>query len=118
MREYDIVRAPAPLDWEKVPTLAIDTPLWGTTADIAAWAQICWDDEGLLVRLRARERDIRAEYTGLTAVSYTHLGIRRPLRARDRQLLRFHTRRQAVGGSRGGGPARAARDRGGLSFQR
>ena len=55
MREYDIVRAPAPLDWEKVPTLAIDTPLWGTTADIAAWAQICWDDEGLLVRLRARE---------------------------------------------------------------
>lgn len=66
MREYDIVRAPTPLNWEKVPTLAIDTPLWGTNADIGAWAQICWDDEGLLVRLRARERDIRAEYTRLT----------------------------------------------------
>ena len=48
MREYDIVRAPTPLNWEKVPTLAIDTPLWGTNADIGAWprsagtTRACW----------------------------------------------------------------------------
>lgn len=62
MREYAIIRAGGAPDWARVPELCIDTPLWGTQTDIRAWAQLCWDDEALHVRLRAREREIRAEH--------------------------------------------------------
>lgn len=62
MREYTIVRRDGAVNWSDVPELAIDTPLWGTRADVAAWAQLCWGEEALHVRLRARERAIRAEH--------------------------------------------------------
>lgn len=62
MREYSIVRRPGSLDWARVPELEIDTVLWGTEAGVRAWGQICWDDGALYVRLRAREREIRAEH--------------------------------------------------------
>lgn len=62
MREYTIVRRPEPLDWAQVPELAIDNVLWNTEAGVRAWAQLCWDDAALHLRLRARERDIRAEH--------------------------------------------------------
>ena len=62
MREYTIIRRPEPMDWAKVPELPIDTVLWNTEAGVRAWAQLCWDDAALYVRLRAREREIRAEH--------------------------------------------------------
>ena len=62
MREYTIIRKPKSGDWNQVPELAIDTALWGTDADIRAWAQLCWDDGAIHVRLRAQEREIRAEH--------------------------------------------------------
>ena len=50
--------------WEGVEALSMDENLWLPPADIAAWAQIARDADGLLVRLTAREARIRAEETG------------------------------------------------------
>lgn len=65
MQEYQILRATAPIDWDRIPTLSIDHQLWLDTAvDIPAFAQICYGDDALYVRMWARERNIRAEETG------------------------------------------------------
>ena len=62
MKEYTIVRK---TDWENVPELVIDEMQVPFDADITAYAKICYDDENLYVRLRAKEKDIRAVNTGL-----------------------------------------------------
>lgn len=62
MKEYAIIRRDDSLDWAAVPELAIDAVLWNTEAGVRAWAQLCWDEEALYVRLRAREAEIRAEH--------------------------------------------------------
>ena len=64
MKRYTIARVDSQPDWRAIPTLNIDTQLWRPPVDIAAWAQIAWDDRQLHVRLRARETHIRAEHTG------------------------------------------------------
>ena len=52
------------IDWRRVAPLQIAEQLWREPVDIAAWAQLAWDDEGFRVRLTAREANIRAEETG------------------------------------------------------
>ena len=64
MKRYTIARVDGRPDWQAVPTLEIDTQLWRPPVDIAAWGQIAWDDSQLYVRLRAREKHIRAEHNG------------------------------------------------------
>ena len=64
MKRYTIARVSGRPDWSAVPALEIDEQLWRPRVDIAAWAQIAWDNARLYVRLRAREADIRAEHTG------------------------------------------------------
>lgn len=64
MKEYVISRCSGQPDWDTVPALAIDTPLWTPPVDIRAQAQLCYDDAALYVRLRAWETHIRAEETG------------------------------------------------------
>ena len=64
MKQYTIARVNGRPDWSAVPALEIDEQLWRPRVDIAAWAQIAWDDDRLYVRLRAREAAIRAEHTG------------------------------------------------------
>ena len=61
MKEYTIVPVLGEPDWSKVPTLEIATHNWRPQVDISARAQICYDEKGLHVHLRARETDIRAE---------------------------------------------------------
>ena len=51
-------------DWSKIPTLNIENVQWVDSIDITAWAQLCWDDEGLFVRMEAIEPNIRMEETG------------------------------------------------------
>ena len=68
MREYIINRKPAELDWDKLPVMAIDCLLWSDPLSITAQAAMCYDDEGLYVRLSAQEENIRAENTGLLGI--------------------------------------------------
>lgn len=64
MKSYTIIRKPNILDWTKIPFAKIDIQLQDTPVDISATGQLCYDDEFLYVRLTAREKNIRAEYTG------------------------------------------------------
>lgn len=51
-------------DWEQIPAVSIDSRHWTPPVDIAAKAQICYDEETLYLRLSAQEKNIRAEHTG------------------------------------------------------
>lgn len=64
MKTYTIPRAAAPVNWDSIPALAIDTKLWGTETDISAQGQLCYDDGALHIRLSAVESHIRAEEEG------------------------------------------------------
>lgn len=64
MKTYTIKKVNGTPDWSKIPVLQIDTLLWTDSIDITAWAQLCWDEEGLFVRMEAIEPNIRMEETG------------------------------------------------------
>ncbi len=65
MKSYTIVKKPETLDWTTIPVAPIDIHLQEETVDIAATAQLCYDEETIFVRLTAKEANIRAEYTGV-----------------------------------------------------
>ena len=64
MRTYKIVKKTDILDWKSIPAVQIDTQLQNEPVDISATAQLCYDDDTLYVHLSAKEKSIRAEYTG------------------------------------------------------
>lgn len=63
MRQYTITKVTGTPDWNKIPSLDVDNYLWCGTLDIKMKSQICYDENGLYVHLRAWEKDIRAELT-------------------------------------------------------
>ena len=64
MRVEKIVKKPKDFEWSKIPMIPIDYQVEPTEAEVSAIAQICYDEEALYVRLSAKEKHIRAEYTG------------------------------------------------------
>lgn len=64
MKSYTITKKPETLKWTTIPVAPIDIHLQEETVDIAATAQLCYDEEAIYVRLTAKEANIRAEYTG------------------------------------------------------
>lgn len=62
MKFYTITRITGEPNWKSVPSLNVDEYLWNTKTDISMKAQICYDDNGLYVRMKCREKNIRAEY--------------------------------------------------------
>ena len=64
MKSYTIVKKPTILDWKNIPAVQMDIQLQNEPVDISATGQLCYDDGALYVRLAAKEKNIRAEYTG------------------------------------------------------
>lgn len=64
MKTYTIKKVNGTPDWSKIPVLNIENVQWTDPIDITAWAQLCWDEEGLFVRMEAIEPNIRMEETG------------------------------------------------------
>jgi len=64
MKTYVITRTQGAPDWTRVPGVDIDTCLWTEPAQVAARAQVCYDEEALYVRLSTQEAHIRAEERG------------------------------------------------------
>ena len=64
MPEYTIVRRPEPMSWDGIPVLNIDHVYRPTEHSVKAWAQLCYDDSALYIRLQASEPEIRAEHHG------------------------------------------------------
>ena len=63
MRQYTITKISGVPDWSKIPALDVDNYQWCEELDIKMKSQICYDENGLYVHLRAWEKDIRAELT-------------------------------------------------------
>lgn len=63
MKTYTIRAAAGEPGWAAVPRLEAGSVLWLPDAGIRAFGQFCHDAGNLYVHLRAKERDIRAEYT-------------------------------------------------------
>ena len=68
MKTYVITRKEGQLAWENVPELAIDTCQWLAPAPVQAFAQLCYDENTIYVRLRAVEPNIRAQEQGETGM--------------------------------------------------
>lgn len=64
MRSYTIHKIGENLDWQAVPVLPIDTPYLQTGKDVAAYAQIGYTDDALLLHLWMDVPYIRAEESG------------------------------------------------------
>lgn len=64
MRSYTISPVCKDIDWNAIPILPIDFPLWGTETDIRAQARVCYDKEALHIKMEAAETHIRAEEEG------------------------------------------------------
>lgn len=64
MRTFDVPYMDE-IDWERVPELRIDRHLWSDVRSIVPSTQICWNGEGLHLRLQTREQDILRRFTGL-----------------------------------------------------
>lgn len=62
LARYTISRCDGEPSWEGVPVLDIDHQAWLEPVDIAAHAQLCYDDEALYVRMWAEEENVRAEW--------------------------------------------------------
>lgn len=66
MRSYVLKKVTKNPVWSEVDAQQIDNLLWtAPPLDIRAQAQLCWDEEGIYVRLRAWETEIRALHHGL-----------------------------------------------------
>lgn len=63
MRTYTIAKTSGKPEWSKIPALDVDNYQWGERLDIKMKSQICYDETGIYVHLRAWEKDIRAELT-------------------------------------------------------
>ena len=64
MRTHVISKRPENLDWTQLPVANIDHLLWTPEVDLSATAQICYDENALYLHLSAKEKNIKAEYTG------------------------------------------------------
>ena len=64
MKQYTITRIEGQPDWSTIPALQVDHHNWVEPVDISMTAQICYDDKGLYLHLRAWEQNIRAEHKG------------------------------------------------------
>ena len=63
VRSYLIRSAAGAPEWNAVPQLEVDQVLWKPDCGIRAFGQFCHDGKRLYIRLYAREKEIRAEYT-------------------------------------------------------
>ena len=62
-RAYPIIKRSGCINWSEIPVLKIDHVLWLPDAGIQAEGQLCYDEDGLYLHMRATEENIRAEYT-------------------------------------------------------
>lgn len=63
MRQYTITPVSGQPNWDTIPQLQVDNYQWVPPVDIQMTAQLCYSPDGLHIHLKAREKNIRAEYT-------------------------------------------------------
>lgn len=63
MRTYEAPKITGVPNWEQIPVASIDHRLWSDVDGISPTAQLCWNEQGLFVRLQTREENIRSTLT-------------------------------------------------------
>ncbi len=71
MKEANIICQTGNINWNLVPMIAIDYLHNTPSTDVKAFAQVCYDDQALYLRLSAHETEIRAEEKGLLGMPCT-----------------------------------------------
>lgn len=65
MKTYEAVYMPQDnICWEQVTKEELACAPWAPVDHIRAWFQLCWNENGLHVRMQAREKDILHRFTG------------------------------------------------------
>ena len=59
MEPYIIINQSTP-DWEIVPAVELHHTGWLEKVPVRAWAQLCYDEQGIWVRMEAEESPVRA----------------------------------------------------------
>lgn len=62
MKSYTLKKISGTPNWDSIPALDIDVT-YRKIADVQAWAQLCWNDNGIYVHLKAKEQNIRCQET-------------------------------------------------------
>jgi len=65
MKQYTLKKVSGTPDWSAIEIAPIDTVQWLPDVGITAQAQLCWNDDAILVHLSAKEKEIRAENRGI-----------------------------------------------------
>lgn len=71
MKEANITRKTGSIDWNQIPLIAIDYLHNTPGTEVEAFAQVCYDDQALYLRLSAKEAEIRAVEQGLLGMPCT-----------------------------------------------
>jgi len=61
MNEYRIKRVEGTVNWDNIPAIQIENQPWFTVEGIAMEHRVCYDENGLYVYQRCREKNVRAE---------------------------------------------------------
>lgn len=70
MKYYQIKKADCEIDWSAVERLEIGCKYLDTPPEICAFAQICYNDDGIQVHLWSENDDVRAVETGPLGAPY------------------------------------------------
>lgn len=65
MRTYEAIHFQGTPDWSCVPVAQIDNYLWSDVRSIVPTAQLAWNEDGLYVRMEAKEADILCRFDGI-----------------------------------------------------
>ena len=71
-QSYTITYIEGQPSWDDIPVAYIDNQQWMPSVDITAYAQLCYSDDALFVRMWAEEEDIRAEYPKSDVLGHTY----------------------------------------------
>lgn len=97
MKSYIIKKMIAGGDWSDKPVINIDTPYLDTPTTVKAWAQIAYDDEGILVRLWTEEYQHREVETGPVGKPYEDCCLEFFFRPMENDPRYFNFENNAVG---------------------
>ena len=60
MKSYTLKKINGTPNWEAISAVEINIPCEGIST-VQAWGQLCWDETGIYVNMRAKEAEIRCE---------------------------------------------------------
>jgi len=64
MKSYDIVKVKEGFNWDDIEKINMEVRYKNSPEEVKSYAQICYDDEKILLHLETEDKDFRKEETG------------------------------------------------------